>query len=291
MNSPQFKFKGVWIPDFVMEMLVSGELTPTDVMLLSMIFAMSKGDEGCYASREYLAEKLGMSEGTVKNLIGKYRKMELIEDLGFDGRRQKICTIWDMGSRRNDGSRHVEMTPEIPSSTPSSSRGHVEMTAHMATNNINNIEIGKNVIDETQKEETQTTNSLTSWLEAKEARKANKGKWRQQSYQKPEPAKHTGTLEDSLVDNLPMIDGSCGQEIKDMAERCHVLKKDVFNKKNEYIAWVMAKPNDPSRWGLDMKNMVEVFINRAVANGEIEKRLSTEEMLHEAGYEIVGKDI
>jgi hypothetical protein len=283
-------FKGIWIPDFILEMVVEKELTAIDILLLSMIFALSKND-GCYASREYLANICGVKEQTVKNLLAKYRKMGLIIDLEFDGRRQKICTIWDKGYRYEYGSRTATSTPAISSSDPSSERGTATSTAHMATNNINNIEIGKNVIDETQKEETQTTNSLTSWLEAKEARKANKGKWRQQSYQKPEPAKHTGTLEDSLVDNLPMIDGACGQEIKDMAERCHVLKKDVFNKKNEYIAWVMAKPNDPSRWGLNMKSMVEVFINRAVASGEIEKRVSAEELLRDAGYQIVGKDI
>jgi len=142
MIEPQMAFKGIWIPDFILEMVMDGELTPTDMMLLSMIFAMSKGENGCYASREYLASKLGVSVDHTKRLISKYRKMGIIIDIGFDGRRQKIRTSWDMGWHRSHGRGSVEATAEKTSSSPSSRRGGIEATAHQATNNSNSREIG-----------------------------------------------------------------------------------------------------------------------------------------------------
>ena len=135
MSRPQFSFKGIWIPDFIMEMLVEGEINPTEMALLAMIFAMSKGSQGCYASREYLAEKMGMSVDHTKRLISKFRKMGLIVDLGFDGRRQKIKTCWDEGYRKCHGRRGIYATAKKTSSSSSSERGGIDATADQANNN------------------------------------------------------------------------------------------------------------------------------------------------------------
>lgn len=132
------QFKGVWTPDFIMEMVWNGELTPTDAFLLATIHSLSKRKEGCTAKREYLAGCIGVGEGHVKKLIAKYRKMGLIVDLDFNGRTQAIKTCWDSEPKtrqpyhRGHGSSVVEDTAEISSSGSSSARGVLEDTAHMA---------------------------------------------------------------------------------------------------------------------------------------------------------------
>lgn len=136
-----FSFKGIWIPADVLELIRDKKITPTDMVLLSMIFALSKNGEGCYASREYLAEVVGLSVDHIKRLISKYRKMGLIVDLEFDGRRQKIRTYWDEGWHTRHGRRGVDATAEIASGTPSSTRGGVDATADQAINSINRGEI------------------------------------------------------------------------------------------------------------------------------------------------------
>lgn len=160
-------------------------------------------------------------------------------------------------------------------------------------------EIRTKEVENEQVETNEAIDSYREWLEAKQARKANKGKWRQrgygvsqnyEAYKKPvEREMHRGTLEDSLRDTLPFSPTTgCGPEIKALAEKLHVLKKDVYEKKLAYIAWVKSRPNDPSRWGLDMTAMVESFILKALASGEIEKHLTIREQLIAQGYEILG---
>lgn len=147
MNNPSFK--GVWTPDFIMEMVWNGELTPTDAFLLSTIHALSKRKEGCTAKRDYLAQCVGVSEGHIKKLIVKYRKMGLVVNLDFNGRTQAIKTCWDNEPRirqpyhRGHGSSVLQDTPEITSSSSSSTRGVLQDTAHQATYSIDSSSYSK----------------------------------------------------------------------------------------------------------------------------------------------------
>lgn len=64
-------FKGVWIPK---EIYLNPDLSWTEKILLIEIHSL-QGDEGCFASNQYLAEFLGTSEKTVMNTISKLKGM------------------------------------------------------------------------------------------------------------------------------------------------------------------------------------------------------------------------
>lgn len=143
--------------------------------------------------------------------------------------------------------------------------------------------------EEPQNEVIETPIGLPKTAQTFKAGRKVKAPFKPSGYRPRQPEQETrGTLEDSLFDTLPMNGNSCGVEIQQLADKLHVLKKDVYMKKLAYLAWVKSRPNDPSRWGLDMTAMVETFITRALASGEIEKNLSVREQLLAQGYEIVG---
>lgn len=50
-------------------------------------------DRGCFASNEYLAKIMDSSPASIANSVSKLRKMGLIVDVGFDGRRRFIKAI------------------------------------------------------------------------------------------------------------------------------------------------------------------------------------------------------
>ncbi|MFY7761873.1 helix-turn-helix domain-containing protein, partial [Aquidulcibacter sp.] len=52
-----------------------------------------EGDQGCFASNEYLAKKMGSSPASIANIISRFRADGLIKDVGFDGRRRFIRAV------------------------------------------------------------------------------------------------------------------------------------------------------------------------------------------------------
>jgi hypothetical protein len=246
-------FKGIWIPSEVWELMVDKEITQIDMVLLSSIFALSKKD-GCYASRDYLAEIAGVSVGTVKNLLSKYRKMGLIVDGEFDGRRQKIYTYWDaklpQPSSQRDGSRHSSVTPSKTSSAPSSERGHSSVTADQAIYNIN-----KKDIDFLPSENSASSPNLSSFLEKKKARKARKKNTK--GYPQPKPTTTTLTQEDGIT--ISLKDNVNEDVIKDLMEGYSLTEEEVLSCKQDYINWVLGSPYDPKVWGKNMVIYVERF--------------------------------
>ena len=112
MTNPNRAFKGVWIPKEIWE---HPELSMTERCLLAEIDSLS-GDNGCYASREYLAERMGKSVQHVVDMITKLRKLGLIIDLAFDGRTQIIATAWSSDGiiRRQTTGKSVGSIRENP---------------------------------------------------------------------------------------------------------------------------------------------------------------------------------
>ena len=82
------RFTGIFIPVEILEM---EDLSPLEQMLLSWVDALyCKNHGGCFASNIYLAERLRIKENTLAKLLTKLRKLGLIEDVSFDGRRRII---------------------------------------------------------------------------------------------------------------------------------------------------------------------------------------------------------
>ena len=54
------------------------DLTATDKLVISVIRGLDK-EKGCYCSNQYIADLLGLSKGTIANIISKLSKMGLID--------------------------------------------------------------------------------------------------------------------------------------------------------------------------------------------------------------------
>lgn len=88
---PNPRFTGIFIP---VEILDMKELSPMEMMLLSWIDALyDKEKGGCWASNEYLAERLQVKENSIAKSISHLRSLGLIIDISFDGRTRVIRAV------------------------------------------------------------------------------------------------------------------------------------------------------------------------------------------------------
>ena len=77
-------FKGVWIPK---DIWLHTELSFLEKCLAAEIDSLD-GDDGCYASNQYFMNLFGLKESTIRNAIGKLKKLNLVKQVGFDGRER-----------------------------------------------------------------------------------------------------------------------------------------------------------------------------------------------------------
>ena len=91
-HAPQFR--GVWIPAEVLERYASGEINAADMLLLMIIDSLVAPDRGCYASNKYLAERTGRHEINTSKAIARLKKIGLLREVGFNGRRRVLETAW-----------------------------------------------------------------------------------------------------------------------------------------------------------------------------------------------------
>jgi hypothetical protein len=82
-------FKGVWIPK---EIWLNTDLSIIEKVLLVEIDSLDNSDRGCFASNEYLASFVQLSEGRVANIISDLKKRNFIIQLFFDGRNRGLRT-------------------------------------------------------------------------------------------------------------------------------------------------------------------------------------------------------
>lgn len=112
------KFSGIWIPADIWNQFMAGGITKTELALLGIIESLV-GDEGCYASNEYLADKLGSTSKSISNLIARLKAKGYIEQIKFDGRRRWLKTCWSRLSQTppNGGPRVNHNTVESDCTT------------------------------------------------------------------------------------------------------------------------------------------------------------------------------
>jgi hypothetical protein len=82
-------FKGVWIPK---DIWLNTDLSIIEKVLLVEIDSLDNSDRGCFASNEYLASFVQLSEGRVANIISDLKKRKFIIQLFFDGRNRGLRT-------------------------------------------------------------------------------------------------------------------------------------------------------------------------------------------------------
>lgn len=87
---PKQHFTGYWIPK---ELTTLG-LSKIEQMLLAMIDSLtSPYPDFCFASNKYLGKHMDLSESRISFYITKFKRMKLIEEVGFDGRYRRMRTL------------------------------------------------------------------------------------------------------------------------------------------------------------------------------------------------------
>lgn len=87
------KFKGIWIPIEIWNLMISGDLSVREIQLLSMIKNLEESENDCYASNGYFAKLLGVSDIYISRMIKNLKQRGFIEQVKFDGRRRHIRTL------------------------------------------------------------------------------------------------------------------------------------------------------------------------------------------------------
>ena len=133
-------FKGVWMPK---EIYLHPDLSWTEKILLIEIQSL-QGEEGCFASNQYLAEFLGTSEKTVMNTISKLKGMGYIkvEQLRHP-RRLSVNPKLFISTSQN---REVEESTSQNREVTSQKREVTSQNRDVAIYRINNTE-NKTVVD------------------------------------------------------------------------------------------------------------------------------------------------
>jgi hypothetical protein len=80
-------FKGVWIPK---EIWLNTDLSIIEKVLLVEIDSLDNSDRGCFASNEYLAKFVQLSESRVAHIISDLKKREYIIVVFTDGRNRGL---------------------------------------------------------------------------------------------------------------------------------------------------------------------------------------------------------
>lgn len=84
--------RGVWVPPEVFILQEAGELNAVDILLFALINALSQNEKGCYASNEYLANRMGKSASTISRGIARLKGLGLVRETLFNGRVRYLQT-------------------------------------------------------------------------------------------------------------------------------------------------------------------------------------------------------
>lgn len=87
------EFKGVWIPK---EVWLDERLNPLEKVILFEVDSLDKGEQGCFASNEYIAKFCSCSAWKVSTAISKLIDLGYIRLESFDGRQRvlKSCLVF-----------------------------------------------------------------------------------------------------------------------------------------------------------------------------------------------------
>lgn len=89
MSEPARAFKGIWIPKVITE---DARLTAMHKMLLAEVDSLDHG-EGCFATNEYLASRIGTTKGNVAQMFVYLRSLGLIIDRGVRAGRIPLRSV------------------------------------------------------------------------------------------------------------------------------------------------------------------------------------------------------
>ena len=91
------KFVGWFIPAEIVYLFQDRKLNVKEMLLLATIDSLvdRKLGIGCYASNKWLANSIQLKDSRrIKVMLRKFKKMGLVKQVDFDGRRRYLHTTW-----------------------------------------------------------------------------------------------------------------------------------------------------------------------------------------------------
>lgn len=122
-------FKGVWIPK---ETWLNTDLSIIEKVLLVEIDSLDNSERGCFASNEYLAKFVQLSESRVAHIISDLRKRNYLKVVFTDGRNRGLKCCEQQSSYAKNSKA------ELLKSTKQSSRN--QQHNNTSNNTINNTD-------------------------------------------------------------------------------------------------------------------------------------------------------
>lgn len=129
LPEPELQFTGFFIP---VEIINLPDLNWIERIALAMIDALD-GPKHCYASNEYLAEKLEITPDRVSKIITKLKRKKLIEQVEFNGRVRRLKSLKNNWFKKSKN--------KLPSEKTSQTR-----QKHLGRPGENTYEIEKKII-------------------------------------------------------------------------------------------------------------------------------------------------
>jgi uncharacterized phage protein (TIGR02220 family) len=138
-------FKGVWIPK---EIFLNETLSWAEKILLIEIDSLDQNGQGCFASNEYLAKFVQVSEGSMANMIVKLINKGYIIKKGFDGRKRYVSLnpdltkILSQTSQKYESRVHKNMNSDFTKTLTQGSQKneHINTISNTTNNTIINKE-------------------------------------------------------------------------------------------------------------------------------------------------------
>lgn len=99
MENNQRDFKGVWIDK---EIWLDKRLNALEKVIYTEIDSLDNGENGCFASNEYLANFCQCSQRKISEAISKLIELDYIELKSFDGRQRVLRSRVAKSARQNN---------------------------------------------------------------------------------------------------------------------------------------------------------------------------------------------
>jgi hypothetical protein len=186
MESLERDFKGVWIKK---EIWLNTNLSLIEKVLIVEIDSLDKSNRGCFASNEYLAKFVQLSEGRVANIISDLKKRDFLIQLFFDGRNRGLR----INKHKCESSFNENVKPDLTKTGKRTSRKReYTNTDNNTINNTTNISFEnefstfeKITIDDSQSSKVNPF-SVVAKLQGDKEEKKTSGKRKEESEPKPE---------------------------------------------------------------------------------------------------------
>ena len=157
-------FKGIWIPK---EIWLNERLSSTDKMLFAEINSLD-GEDGCFASNEYLAEFMHLKTRSIQDSLKRLKEEGLVYQESFDGRARVLRTVMPVRRAKKCTSDVQELQDVQKNASQTCKKMHV---SHNVYNNIYNNNIDDNIEKEIYKEKEKEPIIEPEVVEAEEVKK------------------------------------------------------------------------------------------------------------------------